>query len=65
MDAEKMSEEELAEKVNEVYLRYQKNIRAVDSLVYQITLGARNGKREEEILETALEAVGKLDYSEI
>ena len=65
MDAEQMSGEELTEKVNAVYRRYQKNVRAVDPLVYAITWGARNGKSEEELLEMALEAIEKLDCSEI
>ena len=65
MDTEKLSGEELEEKVNAVYRRYQKNIHAVDPLVYQITLGARNGRSEEELLELAAEAIGKLDFSEI
>ena len=65
MDAGKKTDEELAEKVKEVYRRYQTNIRAVDPLVYQITLGARNGRSEEELLGLAMEAIGKLDSSEI
>ena len=64
MDAGQMSKEELAEKVFEVYRIYQKNIRAADPLVYQITLGARNGTSEESLLELALEAIEKLDFGE-
>ena len=64
MDAGQMSREELAEKVFAVYRIYQKNIRAVDPLVYQITLGARNGVSEEELLAMATEAIEKLDFAE-
>ena len=65
MDAEKMTGEELTQKVNAVYRRYQKNIRAVDPLVYEITWGARNGTGEEALLEMALKAIEKLDCGEI
>ncbi|MBR0386947.1 MAG: hypothetical protein IJH85_04040 [Clostridia bacterium] len=65
MDAGQMSREELAEKVSVVYRIYQKNIRAADPLVYQITLGARNGVSEEELLSMALETIKKLDFGEI
>ena len=65
MDAGQMSREELAEKVSAVYRIYQKNIRAADPLVYQITLGARNGVGEEELLSMALETIKKLDFGEI
>ena len=65
MDAGQMSREELAEKVSAVYRIYQKNIRAADPLVYQITLGARHGVSEEELLSMALETIKKLDFGEI
>ena len=62
-----MAEEKdlLAEKLKEVYKLYQRNIRKVDPLVYQITLGARNGVSEEELLSMALETIKKLDFGEI
>lgn len=61
-----MAEEKelLAEKLKEVYKLYQRNIRAVDPLVYQITLGARNGMPEEELLAMAAEAMEKCDAGE-
>ena len=61
-----MAEEKdlLAEKLKEVYKLYQWNIRAVDPLVYQITLGARNGMPEEELLAMAAEAMEKCDTGE-
>ena len=60
-----MEEKELlAEKLKEVYKLYQRNIRAVDPLVYQITLGARNGMPEEELLKMAAEALEKCDAGE-
>ena len=55
---------ELTEKLKDVYRLYQRNIRAVDSLVYQITIGARGGTPEEELLELAAEALEKCDAGE-
>ncbi len=56
--------EALEDKLKEVYKLYQRNIRAVDSLVYQITIGARGGMPEEELLELAAEALEKCDAGE-
>ena len=56
--------EPLGEKLKEVYKLYQRNIRAVDPLVYQITLGARSGMPEEELLAMAAEAMEKCDAGE-
>ena len=56
--------EALEEKLKEVYRLYQRNIRAVDPLVYQITLGARGGVPEEELLKLASEALEKCDAGE-
>ncbi len=57
-------DEALEDKLKEVYRLYQRNIRAVDSLVYQITIGARGGMPEEELLEMAAEALEKCDAGE-
>ena len=51
----------LAAKMKDVYRLYQRNIRAVDSLVYRITLGARGDMPEEELLKMAAEAMEKCD----
>ena len=61
-----MAEEKelLGEKMKEVYKLYQRNIRAVDPLVNQITLGARSGMPEEELLAMAAEAMEKCDAGE-
>ncbi|MBR2822884.1 MAG: hypothetical protein IKE24_04285 [Clostridia bacterium] len=58
------AQDALAEKMKAVYRLYQRNIRAVDPLVYQITLGARNGVPEEELLKLAAEALEKCDAGE-
>ena len=55
---------ELMEKLKDVYRLYQRNIRAVDSLVYRMTLGARQGMPEEELMKLAAEAAEKCDFGE-
>ena len=52
------------ERLREAYRLYQRNIRAVDPLVYRITLGARQGTPEEELLALALEALDRCDFGE-
>ena len=56
--------EKTREKLEAVYRLYQRNIRAVDPIVYEITLGARNGTSEEELLKKAMGAVEALDFGD-
>ncbi len=63
-EAQSPGSEALKEKMKDVYKLYQRNIRAVDPLVYRITLGARNGVPEEELLRMAAEAMDKCDFGE-
>ena len=51
--------EALDRELKEAYRVYQRNIRAVDQLVYQITRGARDGVPERELLQLALQALEK------
>lgn len=65
MEEERIPErEETDERLREAYRLYQRNIRAVDPLVYRITLGARQGTAEEELLALALEALDRCDFGE-
>ena len=49
----------------EVYRYYQQNILHAGQLVYQITLGARNGMEEEELLRLALRALDRMGGTEL
>lgn len=53
--------EELTKALAEAYKRYQRNIRAADEDVYRLTLGARQGVPEKELLALALATLEKCE----
>ena len=63
-DEQTREQEELKEKMAEAYRVYQRNIRAVDPLVYEITKGARSGVPDKELLALAMKALDRCEYGE-
>ncbi len=49
----------------EAYSWYQHNIQKVDSLVYELTIGAKAGRPVRELLDVALEAIDRMIGSEL
>ena len=43
----------------EAYLVYQDNVRAAANRIFEITIGARNGRSEKELLEMTLDVLGR------
>ena len=66
MAAEAQLEEnrELREKMTQAYRVYQHNVRQADSLVYELTKGARGDVPEGKLLEIVIEALDRCDYGE-
>ena len=50
-----------ADRLKEAYQYYQRNIHAADQLIYRITLGARGNVSERELLGMALEALDRMN----
>lgn len=59
-ETEKIPEgEALDQALAKAYRVYQDNVRETGNLIFDITIGARNGRPEKELLEMALEALGR------
>lgn len=43
----------------EAYMVYQDNVRAAANRIFEITIGARNGRPEKELLEMTLDVLGR------
>ena len=54
-----------AEGLKEAYHYYQRNIHAADQLIYRITLGARGNVPERELLGMALEALDRMNGTDL
>ena len=57
--------EELDRAMAEAYRYYQQNILHAGQLVYQITLGTRNGMDEKELLRLALRALDRMGGTDL
>ena len=65
MDENRLPETgELDQKLTEGWKIYQRNIRAVDQLVYEITKGARGDVPVDQLLSMALKALDQCDFGE-
>ena len=56
--------EALEQELAKAYRLYQENIRETGELIFQLTKGAREGVPEGELLDIALQALGRCRFPE-